>query len=246
MAKVSKKKIKPKPAGPSIGLIIGAAAGGVVILVVVVIGIFVATRPQTKEFAIAPAFQHAAPPPSSVPTGASQPQASAPPTGLAANPNSQSPTQNPATPNQANSDPEAELRKMVGELQAKYDRPNNLPAAMAMGYQRRYLLTSDGRLQKIDLSFTPITDDDLAKLTAAQSIEELELSGTKITDEGAKHLKKFPKLQNLKLYFTSISDACIDDLAAIPSLKYAGVNTTRMTKEGIARLNEAKPGLKAE
>ena len=86
-----------------------------------------------------------------------------------------------------------------------------------------------GRIQiKIDLSWTKLTDNDLAALNFPKRLTELNLSGTAITDAGIVHLKSAEHLHDLSLMNTKVTEACFEDLKAMPKLQMVNLHATKI------------------
>jgi hypothetical protein len=72
------------------------------------------------------------------------------------------------------------------------------------------------QLEQLDLSESPLTDEQLAQLTAAPALGQLNLSETSVTDAGLKALHAFKSLNRVELPARA-SDAAIAELkAALP------------------------------
>ena len=86
---------------------------------------------------------------------------------------------------------------------------------------------ADSRVQlTLDLSYTKLTDEDLAKITFPPYLTELSLAGCPITDEGLVHLEACKKLQKLNLAWTKVTGDCVEPLEAISSLRSINLNGT--------------------
>ena len=82
------------------------------------------------------------------------------------------------------------------------------------------------QLQRLDLSFTKITDAGIKELTGLKQLERLDLSDTRVTDAGLKELTGLKQLRQLVLRRRS-SDP----------------NLNRRTGDGVDALEKAIPGL---
>ena len=86
-----------------------------------------------------------------------------------------------------------------------------------------------GRVKaQIDLSFTPITDDDLGRMEFPDTVHSINLSGTKITDQGVEHLKRARNLEELILIDTQVSENVLEILKQMPSLTEVRLDNTRV------------------
>jgi hypothetical protein len=116
-----------------------------------------------------------------------------------------------------------------------------------------------------------LTDDDLQKLTALKKLEIVSLSGGAFTNEGIRHLRALPILRDLGLtdnahiddtvfdYFremdsltaiglggVKITDAGLEKAKMLPRLERFGLERTKVTAEGVAKLRAALPKLLVE
>ncbi len=80
-----------------------------------------------------------------------------------------------------------------------------------------------------------LTKADLGKVT------RLRLSGTQITDKGLKEVAKLPNLEDLLLTGTKITDAGLKELAKLQKLTILDLDFTKITKTGVAELRKALP-----
>ena len=86
-----------------------------------------------------------------------------------------------------------------------------------------------GRVKtQIDLSFAPITDDDLGRMEFPDTVHSINLSGTKITDQGVEHLKRARNLEELILIDTQVSENVLEILKQMPSLTEVRLDNTRV------------------
>ena len=86
---------------------------------------------------------------------------------------------------------------------------------------------ADSRVQlTLDLSYTKLTDEDLAQITFPPYLTELNLAGCPITDEGLVHLEACKNLQKLNLAWTKVTGKCVEPLEAISSLRSVDLNGT--------------------
>ena len=86
---------------------------------------------------------------------------------------------------------------------------------------------AESRMQlTLDLSYTKLTDEDLAQIKFPPYLTELNLAGCPITDEGLVHLEACKNLQKLNLAWTKVTGDCVEPLEAISSLRSVDLNGT--------------------
>lgn len=92
----------------------------------------------------------------------------------------------------------------------------------------------------LHLSATTFSDEDIHLLRGCPNLERLDLRFTNVTDEGVAKLRKLEleKLEFVLLNGCNVSDACVDDVLAIESLEDATFGQTHITREGFDRLKE--------
>lgn len=96
--------------------------------------------------------------------------------------------------------------------------------------------------QRINLSFSAVTDAGLARLAKYDQLSRLDLSYMNITDAGLQHVAKLKKLIELTLTDTPITDAGLAHLASSKSLgilRTLELAGTRITDAGLAHLKSA-------
>lgn len=81
---------------------------------------------------------------------------------------------------------------------------------------------------RVDLSFTAVTDDDLARLEFPETVREINLSSTKITDRGIEHLMRIPYLESLVLMDTQVTAGVVEILKRMPSLCEVRLDNTNV------------------
>lgn len=99
-------------------------------------------------------------------------------------------------------------------------------------------------LHGLILRNTRITDKGLIYLQRL-SLKFLDLSYTEITDNGLAHLSPLSKLEQLDLSFTVVTDSALAYLKALPALAAVYLAGTQVTREGVNKLREERPGIKA-
>ena len=86
---------------------------------------------------------------------------------------------------------------------------------------------AESRMQlSLDLSYTKLTDEDLAEITFPPYLTKLDLTGCPVTDEGLGHLEACKSLQKLNLSETKVTGKCVEPLEAISSLRSVDLNGT--------------------
>jgi hypothetical protein len=99
-------------------------------------------------------------------------------------------------------------------------------------------------LRKLDLGLTDVTDEGMKHLQSLDRLTDLSLSITKVSDEGLAHLKRLPCLSSLCLYGNRVTDGGLKHLEHLKNLKTLSLDEAGpVTEEGIARLEEALPGI---
>jgi len=86
------------------------------------------------------------------------------------------------------------------------------PAAFRAAIIRVALQSRDA--DQLDLSFTPISDEDLARLGELRNLNELHLGHTHVTDAGLHHLKALSKLRRVELFRSEVTPKGATRLAA--------------------------------
>lgn len=94
---------------------------------------------------------------------------------------------------------------------------------------------SGSKLQRLDLTFTDVTDAGLSQLKSLPALESLTIS-PRITDAGIKHLKDLPYLKSIDLSHDAITDEGVRQLAQLRGLKSVGLIGTKVTKECVKYL----------
>ena len=103
------------------------------------------------------------------------------------------------------------------------------------------LLAEMPRLERLDLSNSPISNDGLAHLSGHTWLRSLDLTGTAIGDDGLKHLAGLTRLRRLTLDSTQITDAGLVHLKRLRRLFVVKVRTTQVTDQGVRELEELLP-----
>jgi Leucine-rich repeat (LRR) protein len=83
---------------------------------------------------------------------------------------------------------------------------------------------------------------DFSAITGLKELQILDLSGNKTTtDHGLSQLAALKHLRALLVADTDVTDACVDSILKLPSLQSLDVHGTRLTKDGVARLEQGLP-----
>jgi hypothetical protein len=99
-----------------------------------------------------------------------------------------------------------------------------------------------GKLKKLTISHTKVTDTGLAQLKDSKELTALGARACDMTDAGLVHLKPLVSITWLKLEATKITDAGLVHLEALPNLVALEVDKTAVTKAAATRLQQKLPG----
>lgn len=103
-------------------------------------------------------------------------------------------------------------------------------------------LSAFPELQKLDLSYTSVTDDWMPQIAELKSLKQLNVGHCRISGRGFGVLKSLPNLETINLAYCPIRDPALDRLANVPSLKTIGVvYCSHLTDEGIERYRKTRP-----
>ena len=109
------------------------------------------------------------------------------------------------------------------------------------------------KLESLHLSNSKVTDDSLRVLGRLPTLTRLSLQGNRFTDRGLAHLKNLRRLEHLWVGLpeerpdggqTAITDAGLSSLEHLPKLTTLDVQRSKVTPDGLARLQRLKPKLK--
>jgi hypothetical protein len=93
-------------------------------------------------------------------------------------------------------------------------------------------------LQKLDLSFTRITDAGLAHLAKLGQLEELKLSGViDLTDTGLVRLRGLKNLRTLDLSGTMVTNDGLAHLSGLTGLQKLDLSVNQITNSGLVHLS---------
>jgi hypothetical protein len=124
----------------------------------------------------------------------------------------------------------------------------NMPSLQALGLSGSpqiddaslSAIVKAGRLQRLMLSSTGVTDKGLALLGGMRGLQSLWLSNCRITDAGLAHLQNLTELDLLYLDNTPITDAGLQHLRNLRDLDTLGLSGTQITGRGLAALENCQ------
>lgn len=97
-------------------------------------------------------------------------------------------------------------------------------------------------LERLDLTYTNVTDGWLPEIAELKSLRRLELGHARVGGRGFGHLSGLPHLEELNLVYCPVRDEYLDDLAALPSLKKLNLfRCSHLTSQAIAEFRTARP-----
>lgn len=105
------------------------------------------------------------------------------------------------------------------------------------------LLPLAAQLAEISMARCAIGPKTHEALAACGQLRRLDLRATALDDAGLRVLARLPRLAELVLAQNSLSDASVDTLIAMPALKRVLLWRSGLSREGVARLREARPEL---
>jgi internalin A len=145
--------------------------------------------------------------------------------------------------------PAADLN-WIGEYGGRFER-DTAGEVVAVNLRGSWIADSDvrelaglPRLERIDLSFTRITDQAILNLKGARNLVELNLRfDERVGDEGQAAIKEWKRLKRLTLRGTRIADNTVAAAASLPELEALDISFTDALDSGIDALATA-PKLK--
>lgn len=102
------------------------------------------------------------------------------------------------------------------------------------------------RLTVLNLAYTQVTDAGIKELAPLQSLTTLSLRGTKVTGAGFRALAPLKSLTTMDLRATHVSDAGLRELGGVKSLTSLDLVAIMGTVEGVNSLQRALPKCKIE
>lgn len=139
--------------------------------------------------------------------------------------------------------PWQELEKAWGEVSV----PADTMLMLSLDSNNTTNLSALSRLDPYDLQVLSVPGQNRITHTAMPSIghlaglRTLHLGGARITDESLVHLSQLSFLEHLDLQNCPISDKAAHHLSKLKSLRSLGLSRTRMTQQGVSRLQSALP-----
>jgi hypothetical protein len=94
-------------------------------------------------------------------------------------------------------------------------------------------------LEYLDLSYTNVSDRDLAELASLEQLRELNLTGTKVGGDLG-YLAGLKHLESLDLYDTRITGADLLSLVGMKKLRKLDLGNTNVGKDGAANLRQMR------
>ena len=98
----------------------------------------------------------------------------------------------------------------------------------------------DGKLRRLDLVGSGVSDASLASLSRFFALETLDLSHTDVTELGMKHLANLRRLKVLDLDGTGIDDDGLAHLGDLAALERLSLRSSEVSGEGLSRLSQLK------
>ena len=99
----------------------------------------------------------------------------------------------------------------------------------------------DGKVVKVNLTNSIISDTDMELLSSLTTLELLTLNGCRnLTDAGLVYLKPLTGLKGLALERTNITDAGLENLRGLTELTLISLNWTRVGDAGLKHLADLK------
>ena len=92
----------------------------------------------------------------------------------------------------------------------------------------------NGRVIKVSIVRTNVTDSDLREHVVLERLAEMDLCITNVTDAGLKYLAPIKNLASLTLTSTSITDSGLTELAPLKNLTRLGLFRTTVTDKSAA------------
>ncbi len=100
--------------------------------------------------------------------------------------------------------------------------------------------------RRLNVEKTKVSDRSMTFIAAIRKLEDLDLSNCPVTDEGLVALKDHPNLRYLWLTGTAITDDSVPILLSIPKLESLEITGTQISETGKQNLLAKNPRLKKE
>lgn len=95
-------------------------------------------------------------------------------------------------------------------------------------------------LERLDLSFGPINDDELASFARATTLRWLSLESTAVGDAGVLPIAtRLTALEYVSLMFTKVTDTSVEALAKLPRLRWLRLSGTHVTPKVLDALTRS-------
>jgi len=94
-------------------------------------------------------------------------------------------------------------------------------------------LSAFKELKELDLSYTDVTNSELANISTLKNLEFLRLEGTSITGAGLEHISDLKTLKDLDLRKTKVDDDGLAHLSKLTSLEKLSAGEMWMTHDGV-------------
>ena len=101
----------------------------------------------------------------------------------------------------------------------------------------------EGKLRRINLSRTEITNEGMKRIGTMHELEQLRLASRRVDDAGLAPLAALGHLRFLHLIDTPITDAGLDQLHGLKTLESLYLDGTKVSDDGLAKLLAALPGI---
>lgn len=96
----------------------------------------------------------------------------------------------------------------------------------------------------------PIRDDDLERLAGVlasfTNLEVIDIRDPEVSDRGIAALPALPRLMHLRLDGSGVTDDVVGPLDKFPTLKTLTLESTRVTKRGVAEIRRRHPNCEVE
>ncbi len=93
----------------------------------------------------------------------------------------------------------------------------------------------------VDLRDTPVSNQDLERLTAFRRLRWLDLQNTAITDEGLTAISRSSRLERLGMQGVAVTDAGLQHLGDMPHLNLVLLDGTQITERGANEFRQQHP-----
>ena len=106
--------------------------------------------------------------------------------------------------------------------------------------EEQSLIVEQAIREQLEKPTGELTEADLGKVT------KLKLNSTRITDSGLKEVTKLKQLKELYLVSTKITDEGLKEVAQLKQLRSLDLSFTKSTPAGVAELQKALPKCRIE